>query len=286
MTFLKNAQGAWKLLEAVATDTLTDARLQLHWASQVVASVGVTHLKPRPDDSHPNFEWVRGAALFAGHFTEQGDVLRAGLVPATLTLQVLDQTDRPTHELSLQGHTLDEAYDWLAQAITDFTHGERTTRLVRPPYDLPSHPVAEGATFTASEEGLEMLSRWYANADAFLRELAAGAGGSPVRCWPHHFDIATLITIDPGVDAEKARTLGVGMTPGDDSIGEPYWYVNPWPRPGGADLPELSAGQWHTEGWTGAVLTATDILGDDDPPGLVSRYLESALRAGRTLLGV
>ena len=38
--------------------TLTDARLQLHWAAQLAATVGRTLAEPRADDSHTSFRWT------------------------------------------------------------------------------------------------------------------------------------------------------------------------------------------------------------------------------------
>ena len=62
------------------------------------------------------------------------------------------------------------------------------------------------------------------------------ADGSPVRCWPHHFDIATLLTIAPG------QTIGVGLEPGDGYYDEPYWYVNQYPAPSATPGNQLEGG--------------------------------------------
>lgn len=76
---------------------------------------------------------------------------------------------------------------------------------------------------------------------------------SAVRVWPHHFDIATLITLDDG-DAERARSVGVGLSPGDGGIPQPYFYVTPWPYPESKFGPKLPwNGYWHSKGWFGAV---------------------------------
>ena len=52
-----------------------------------------------------------------------------------------------------------------------------------------------------------------------------------MRTWPHHYDSATLILLDPAETGEDARSINVGMSPGDGSYAEPYWYVTPWPPP-------------------------------------------------------
>ena len=120
------------------------------------------------------------------------------------------------------------------------------------PEGLPEHPVATGAPFhLAGSAAPAELERYYAGADRLLRGLRElNPGASPVRCWPHHFDLATLILLDPDADAETARSIGVGLSPGDAARPEPYFYVLPWPRPTG-DLPALDGGAWNTGGWAG-----------------------------------
>ncbi len=67
-----------------------------------------------------------------------------------------------------------------------------------------------------------------------------------------------------------------------------YWYVTPWPYPGGATLPDLGAhGAWHTEGLTGAVLTADEIVRIDAPSreDFVWSFVGRATDAARSVLG-
>jgi hypothetical protein len=95
---------------------------------------------------------------------------------------------------------------------------------------------------------------------------------SSVRCWPHHFDIAILLTVAPG------KTVGLGLSPGDSSYAEPYWYVTPYPYPKNPELPPLpEGGRWHTEGFFAAVLRGSDLLAGD--PGTQRQRSESFLRA-------
>jgi hypothetical protein len=96
----------------------------------------------------------------------------------------------------------------------------------------------------------------------------------PVRCWPHHFDLDTLVTVAPG------RTTGVGFAPGDDSYDEPYFYVSIYPAPDVGRLPVLpSIGHWHTKNFTAAVATAQRILQADDPGADVAAFLRAATDA-------
>ncbi len=63
---------------------------------------------------------------------------------------------------------------------------------------------------------------------------------SAVRCWPHHFNIATYVFLETG-NPETARGVGVGMSPGDEGYGERYFYINGWPHLDASKLPDAIA---------------------------------------------
>jgi len=156
-------------------------------------------------------------------------------------------------------------------------------------YALPAHP-AGGGRHRLGRLGRELgeLSRWFGGPvealEEFRRERAALHPG-PVRCWPHHFDIATLVRLDESTD-ESARSIGVGASPGDEFYSQPYVYVSPWPRFDAAGLPELpQLGHWRTEGFFGAVATAEDILSMAERARALRTFIQAAFEIGRTHLG-
>jgi hypothetical protein len=107
---------------------------------------------------------------------------------------------------------------------------------------------------------------------ARCRRVGVGAevepNASEVRCWPHHFDIATLIEVARG------KTIGVGMEPGDVYYDEPYFYVNLHPRPAAPPTALLGGhGTWHTHEWIGAVLPVSRLKANlDDDVRAFSRF--------------
>jgi hypothetical protein len=243
------------------TPELYRARLQLHHALQIAASVGHTFVPPAPDQSHSNLEWREDLGALIGKTTAAG--YRAGLRFEEPTLLLLDAEATPQASLDLRGVTQDDGYRWLARSIAAYgtTEGDSERAFVRSPYDLPDHPSDSGAPFEADDRNAEG-SHWYGNAQRALERVAAEhAGASPIRCWPHHFDIATLVALDPDADdPEEVRSVGVGMTPGDHHFTEPYWYVTLWPYPADPELPALAGGgSWYTEGWLGAVLLGSEL---------------------------
>jgi hypothetical protein len=155
---------------------------------------------------------------------------------------------------------------------------------------MPEHPVAGGEPFDFKDPKVfAEVGRWFASAHHVLSKVQVREpNASPVRCWPHHFDIATLITLDPEKDPEQARAIGVGLSPGDGAYAEPYFYANPWPPPQNPNPPALETGQWHTAGFFGAVLTAGEIVeieGNEARFARVNGFLNAAIDAGHDLLG-
>ncbi len=70
------------------------------------------------------------------------------------------------------------------------------------------------------------------------------------------------------------------MSPGDESYGEPYFYVSPWPYPQQGVLPGLKGnGFWHTAGFTAAVLTATAILEQADQQAAIHTFALGTLES-------
>jgi hypothetical protein len=278
----------WEPLSASVNPGLLDARLMSHWAAQIVATFGTTCIAPRPDDSHTSMVWLPAPRLLAGERSEGG--LRVGLDIEDLALVRLGAGDEVLSAYALPGRTLDDAFRWLADMVRAADR-KRPVSIRRPTYEMPDHPAGSGETFDGSDrKALAELARWYANAARIFTTVAdENPDASPVRCWPHHFDIATLVLFDPDEpDSEKARSLGVGMSPGDSSCLEPYFYVNPWPRPEVVQPPELDGdGSWHLEDWFGAVLPASRLASSVDPRDQASQvgaFVASAMTAGRALL--
>lgn len=276
----------WESLGAVDPRELTDARLQLHWAAQAAAAVGKQLVPHQPDYGEQSFQWQTGPRAFAQGLIPGERPFRAAVRPSPAALLLLDDRGAVLSEFLLEGRTLDEAYDWMRAEVERLVGRPLEKPLERPDEEFPGHPVLHGTPFSTSGPGFAELGRYFANADQVLRALAdRNPGASPVRGWPHHFDLATLIMLEPGSDPEKARSIGVGLSPGDGGIVEPYFYVLPWPAPPAQPLPQLAGGgRWQTVGWTGAVLEASGFTNAVSQARQVEEFLESAVAASQQLL--
>lgn len=289
---LHEAASQWNAGGRPPSADLADARRTAHWAVQIVAAAGWTLAPPSPDDSHGSLEWSAAEGALLGVEIRRADRRgRAGLRLGDLTLLAVgcDGSGDPWRsELALSGQTLDAGLAWLAGTLRQNLGGD-VSHLARPQHELPASPIAEGAPFDQpGGAALGELADWFASADRMLQAIRADTpGAEPVRCWPHHFDLATLIHLDPPkVSRESARSIGVGLSPGDAAIPEPYWYLTPWPDPGLRNAPSLPVGHWQTRGWAGAVLTASELAAAPAGPAgaRVAAFLSVALEACRALL--
>jgi len=268
-------------LGEVEPKELTDVRLQLHWAVQPVMAFADCALERRDDDSQSNLGWRDDLDALVGR--QRPDGLAAGLRVPDMTLLVIDRGGI-AYGRSLEGLTIAEVVSWLEEKAVTLTGRQFQDPIRIRGYDMPAHPVATGARFTIEQgRAIADLGRWFGNGNLALNELVStGEGWSEVRCWPHHFDLGTLVALGP-----SGRSIGAGMSPGDGWYEEPYFYVNPY---GLAEVPATppslpSGGHWHVEGWFGAVLTATALLAvrEDAQQSALTSFLREAVAGARDL---
>jgi len=207
------------------------------------------------------------------------DPFRIAVRVGDLTLLFLDSGGAVVSSLPLHGKGLAEATSWIRAQLAERGADGRRYTLARH-YVIPPHPVGDGAAFdTTDRVKFEELSRWFGCAAEALTFLRTTAGAGEVRCWPHHFDIATSI------DMGNGRSIGLGLEPGDVYYDEPYFYVNMYPEPpAGAVTARLDgAGTWHTREWIGAVLPGSCLAEGNAQRTQIGAFLESAISAARSL---
>lgn len=275
------------LIEDTPPSELGAARALAHAAAQLLTKAARANLDAAPDDSHSNLGWDSAAQRFVSHPLPgaNGEVY-IGLSLVPFDLMLIDKaTGTSTHALT--GYTLAEATAWLDDVLESVALKPASN--VPLPYDLPAEVADIARVPDALPDGLNSVAAWFNLADGALKKLAAvhaglNPGPSPVRCWPHHFDIATYVSLEAG-DPETAKGIGVGMSPGDETYAQPYFYVNPWPHLDPSTLPEAPhPGHWHTQGFVGAVATGDEVLSTNDTEKALSEFLESAFAIGHRLL--
>jgi hypothetical protein len=281
----------WFVLGTVPPTDLVKTRLQLHRAVQVPAAVGEVLVPPRPDHSHSSLSWVvADSGMLLSEAAGGAGPVRAGLWPGAQRLVVVrGEPSEVAAEFRLPGETIEAAYTWMDGVLRKEGLLDADASLPRLGLDLGDGPGAGDRRFEGTApDAFEELARWFGNAALTLAGVReAHVEASAVRCWPHHFDLAVTIPIDAG-GGDEERSIGVGMAPGDGSYAEPYWYATPWPYPPSeTPLRPLDAGAWHIEGWTGAVLTGSEVVAAGSAGGqwtVVERFLEQAIAGSRAAL--
>jgi hypothetical protein len=272
----------WQPVRPEDAAKLSDCRLQLHHAAQFAAAAGISYLEPLPDDRHANLEWIPALGGLFSRAIPTGRPFRIGARPAKLALLIVSEDNQPIAEYKLHGRTITDAAQWVRSQIKSLG-ADPARYTLRRHYEIPDHPVAIGESFDASTPRLfEELSKWFANAAALLSSVARKSrGASEVRCWPRHFDIATVVKAVPD------RTIEIGMEPGDQYYDEPYFYLNMIPQPAASrakSRPLWGNGIWHTGAWVGAVLPGSRFGAASSQERQVREFLDSATAACRALL--
>lgn len=272
----------WRPLRSIDNGRLREARLQAHYAVQWLARVARGYIPPQPDDGHTSLIWVGSLSGFMTQPLKNG--MRLSLQVSNLTL-ALHESDAlaGVQSFSLSGRSNAQARQWVGEHLSK-QNFDTLALDADPPYEIPAHAIAEGAVYDAasSADALIELAAWFANAESLLSQIhkqmiARKLAASPVCCWPHHFDLATLTTLSKS-PANETGYVGVGLSPGDGYYDEPYFYVSVYPKPDPAALPTLPMfGHWHTHEFMAAIVPAHKIVAEKNQKAETDEFLRCAV---------
>jgi hypothetical protein len=246
--------------EKVPAQALSEARQQLHHAIFTLQALSAAYAPFQEDWAHISFHWNQEkGAFFSAKIPGKTDSAVFGLTLENPTVVQLDASEKEIRRsLSLEGVDLSGLQEWLREGASGLGLETQTLDFTLSKEMMP-HDLSQGEAFRwkGLSEALSELKRAYFNGFLFLEAIhRENAQTMPVRCWPHHFDLAVLFEFEFPGDKVPKRTLGIGISPGDSFYETPYYYVTPWPFPLDLTLPPLpSGGKWRLEEWQGAVLT-------------------------------
>lgn len=275
--------GGWRPVGGVDLARLSEARLQAHYAVQWLARAARAFVPPMDNDAHTNLGWNDTLSGFTTH--PFSNAAQLALDVSGLMLIVLDSRGvRTAYAYTMDGRSNRDIRAWLGKTIAAF--GLNVNKLDAPgPYEMPGHPIGAGAPYSVASLGdaLSELTAWYSDANAVLSETrdyfaARGLRAPAVRCWPHHFDLDSLMTL-----AGDSGSVGAGFSPGDEYYNEPYFYVG---FPENAAPPRLHPiGHWHTHEFVAAIAPSRKIAASKDPKSDVRIFLRNAVDDAIKALG-
>ena len=175
-------------------------------------------------------------------------------------------------------------YPRVARPATERQKGLDAGALDAPsPYQMPEHPIGHGAPYGGAPGSAR---RWPSSRPGMRtpigvlgatrqRIIARGIDAPPVRCWPHHFDLDSLISLGSGRAARTvgrrllARATSITTSPISTSaaIRRP---MSPRCRP----LPPV--GHWHTHHFTAAVAHRRSHRRGGEPRAATEAFLRAA----------
>ena len=265
---------------------VSEARLQLHQAAQLLAAAGISFLDRKEDDSHTNMLWDSDLQALSGHGFGRGNKFRLALnFPQLKYLFLINDV---FSEFELDGKTQNDAVAWFQNIIEE--QGIDSSRFsMDRHYQIPMTGQAHGEKYKLFDDQVfKMLSEQFTIAHKLLSELnQKNKNVSAVRCWPHHFDLAMLITVEENENPEKMKSVGLGLSPGDETYDQPYYYVSPWPYPPpnrliDNDLPNDAF--WHSKGFTSAILLAESYLTFKNIEDGILRFLNTAVELSKKMI--
>ena len=139
-----------------------------------------------------------------------------------------------------------------------------------PSFHDPLDPVDPDTALSVDGNASRAIGDWFGFATSVLEELRRTDGAvdvSRVQLWPEHFDPAMEIG-----SADSGQRASYGASPGDGSSAEPYLYVAPW-----SGVPDESDSYWNAEGFGGALLSYSDLLGAGDQRQTALEFLRAGL---------
>lgn len=273
----------WKPLGETPPVTLSIAHQQPHHLSQWLARFARGYLEPAADDSHTSLTWRRDlSAMTTREAQIDGGKLALAMNPRALSLAVLVDGG-VTEEFPAHGRNDAEAGRWVKEKLNDY--GLDPAALDAPsPYEMPPSPYTQGAAYNALSEknALTEICRYYENADLVIAAAAEPyrnfkPGPSPVRIWPHHFDIAMTIALEEG-EFETAQSIGAGLAVPDRLSPEFYWYAYPWPNNSFNALSDIGGlERYRLKDFSGLALPMSTAVAAKDQQGAVAQFYSETI---------
>ena len=250
----------WKNITGIDLEVLKQNRKVLHKAVQIVGAFPRNMLPHDPTDATASLIWnSNNQALESIPFLDKNRSIKVGLLFESFELYV-DLDGNILTAFGLNGKSVSEGVAWLKRELAKLSieAGHLNLKL---PYEIENYDYSR--SLKVDNDAVLEYKKLYQHTQQILAHLVTNwKDAYDIRCWPHHFDLATLIPLETDADGELLKSIGIGLSPGDEGVEEPYVYVNIWPNVslGALEKHNLSIGHWNKEGWSGAVLTYSQML--------------------------
>ena len=226
----------------------------LHIAAQYLAAAGISFIKKETDDSHTNLGWNTSQGRIETHFFgPENQQLAINLI--TQHLEWLKEGEK-TDSININQHSHQEILDWISVQVSK--SGLKEVYKYQFHYDLPYPTLLDSESLIFDIQTLKkIVERFNTGQKAFELFLAKNNLMSPIRIWPHHFDLGIYTRLN----SESNLFMGAGLAIPDSLVDDLYYYASAYNN-GSAIVTKsfspLSSGNWRTD-WNGATLAASQI---------------------------
>lgn len=267
----------WSPLQVEQPSRLNDTVIHLHHAAQFLAMFSNSYLPAKDDDSQNNFEWNEADNKIVGRPADPGAV--------SMTLSVasfeLSVERNPTSTILISGHSRNEVDSLIRDALTKTDLDPEEYNPVTQ-FKLPHHDLDEQGRFMHPNQTLTSeWCRYLSNTKLLLSTIARqSTHATPIRIWPHHFDLAMLLVLSRDSQHKASATVGLGLAIADDLVSEPYWYVNLWsqnPVQFSQHKTLESDGDWRPHGYNGMTLPAGRITTESGQENEVALFFAEGI---------
>ena len=224
----------------------------MHVAAQYLAAAGISFLDKKNDDSHTNLGWDGINYRLTTHAFDKSS-FRVGLNIKTGHLEWFKE-GVIVSTIDLQKSIHSEVLAWFDDLVEKQAVGRKYCYEFH--YELPYAKVSFDDSFSFDKADSQVFGNLLTIAqNAFEGFLSENGLESPIRVWPHHFDIGIYTKLS------EELFMGAGLAIPDALVDDHYYYATGW-KSGSAVSTDtftgLDRGEWRKD-WAGATLPSKGI---------------------------
>jgi len=225
----------------------------MHLAAQYLAAAGISFVEKKDDDSHTNLGFsIEEASLETHPLSENGDILSLDYKNFSLNWS----SESGSTSFPLNGAIHEDVLQWLEETSNTFLNKAYSYVFH---YSLPYKITNDFKFELTNVNRLEELIQLRILAQSALKEVLKRSNlESPIRVWPHHFDIGAYSSFK---DASNIA-VGFGLAVPDAICAEHYFYISGYEGHDAVStegFSSLTNGHWKNDGFKGAILPASKI---------------------------
>ncbi|MGB3467769.1 MAG: hypothetical protein WBA74_20955 [Cyclobacteriaceae bacterium] len=250
---------SWKSIKITEPEAFLENLQQLHHAVQHVAAMDYAFSKEPDGNKVIKLSWCTEIGRVTGQLIEGAISFKALFLPKEFTIALEDKEGNLLTSLPLEGQKQGKILVWLEEQA-DQLGLDTSAFSLNLPYEIPDYLLGKRKPFKPKAIIQETIVDLFNNACLVLQEAAATLlGFDALSIFPKHLYLETQHTVKDTGDPETSACVRLGMSPGDDIVQEPYYYVNVLPFPSTEDFPGLTNGIWYEDEWVGAIYSLSAI---------------------------